>query len=114
MWDQAAHCSKANKQARLVERKVHFISDASNWEGAGQETCPTANSPSTGDQWGKSLHRQKAVGVEGGRGKATCRNSTVISISPLHIGLQWSDQHHLGCFKVWLNFSSRVHLFQFL
>ena len=26
----AAHCSKANKQARLVERKVCFISDASN------------------------------------------------------------------------------------
>ena len=29
-WDPAAHCSKANKQARLVERKVCFISDAGN------------------------------------------------------------------------------------
>ena len=27
----AACLSKANKQARLVERKVCFISDASNW-----------------------------------------------------------------------------------
>ena len=29
----AAHRSKANKQARLVERKVCFISDAGNWRG---------------------------------------------------------------------------------
>ena len=31
----AAHCSKANRQARLVERKVWFISDASNWGERG-------------------------------------------------------------------------------
>ena len=33
VWVPAAHCSKANKQARLVERKVCFISDADNWRG---------------------------------------------------------------------------------
>ena len=31
----ATHRSKANKQARLVERKVCFISDASIWCGEG-------------------------------------------------------------------------------
>ena len=31
VWDPAARCSKANKQAKLMERKVCFISDASIW-----------------------------------------------------------------------------------
>ena len=35
--DPAAHRSKANKQARLVERRVCFISDASNRAGEGKE-----------------------------------------------------------------------------
>ena len=30
-----AHWSKANKEARLVERKVCFISDAGNWGWGG-------------------------------------------------------------------------------
>jgi len=30
VWDLAALCSKANKQARLMTRKVCFISDAGN------------------------------------------------------------------------------------
>ena len=29
----AAHCPKANKQGRLVEKKVCFISDVSTWGG---------------------------------------------------------------------------------
>ena len=32
----AARCSKANKQARLVEREVCFISDAGHW-GRGED-----------------------------------------------------------------------------
>ena len=36
MRGPAANHSKASIQARLVERKVHFISDASNsWKGGG-------------------------------------------------------------------------------
>ena len=31
----AAHLSKTSKKARLVERKVCFILDASNWRGGG-------------------------------------------------------------------------------
>ena len=34
MGPSALH-SKANKQARLVERKICFISDAGNWRGDG-------------------------------------------------------------------------------
>ena len=40
----AACLSKANKQARLVERKVCFISDASNWWGR-VDTCFKGDSP---------------------------------------------------------------------
>ena len=43
-WGPAAHCSKANKETRLVERKVCFILDAGN-EGAGRmDSRPKANS----------------------------------------------------------------------
>ena len=34
-WGPAARGSKANKEARLVERKVCFISDAGNGGGWG-------------------------------------------------------------------------------
>ena len=51
-WGPAACCFKANKKARLVERKVCFILDAGNWlcwggEGPGwrADSCPKADSP---------------------------------------------------------------------
>ena len=37
-WDLGACHSKAVKEARLVERKVCFISDASNWGWSGGES----------------------------------------------------------------------------
>ena len=48
----AACCSKANKEAKLVERKVCFILEASNqvgWEW-GADFCPRLI-PSTDNQW---------------------------------------------------------------
>ena len=61
----AAHRPKANKQARLVKRKVCFISDAGSCEKG--QTCPKAHSflpPSPNRQsWGRG---------------ATCRSCTVI------------------------------------
>ena len=46
----AAGCSKAKRQARLVEGKVCFISDADSWVGSGWQRvvdiCPEADSPS--------------------------------------------------------------------
>ena len=47
MLGPTAPCSKAHKQARLVERKVCFISDAGDW-GLGSrvvDVCPNADSP---------------------------------------------------------------------
>ena len=47
VWVPAAHCSKANKQARLVERKVWFISGAGNCAGRVVDICPKANFPAS-------------------------------------------------------------------
>ena len=46
-WDLGACHSKAIKEARLVERKVCFILDASNWglEGRGADFYPKDNPP---------------------------------------------------------------------
>ena len=83
-WGPAAHRSKANEEASLVEWKVCFISKASSWDGGG----PT---PPNRQPVGKSFYRRR----EG----ATCRNSTVSSGRHLETGHRWSDQHHLDCFK---------------
>ena len=42
--DLAARSSKANKEARLVERKVCFVSEAATWEGRA-DSCPKTDSP---------------------------------------------------------------------
>ena len=64
----AAYLSKANKQARLVERKVCFISDASNWWGR-VDTCFKGDSPNPAwqaggesfcGQSGRGLHAETA------------------------------------------------------
>ena len=90
----AAQCSKANKGARLVERKVCFILDASNWGGWRRaDSCPKAISPPPRQSVGKSFYRWR----EG----AAWRNSTVSSDSHLEIGhavIWWSDQRHLDWF----------------
>ena len=49
-WGLAAHCSKANKEAKLAERKICFISDAGNKGGGGADSCPKATPP-TDNQW---------------------------------------------------------------
>ena len=59
--DLAAHCSKANKQVKLVERKICFISDGSNWRGRGDTHLSKGwlPLPSPGHQLGKNFYRQK-------------------------------------------------------
>ena len=71
--------SKADKQARLVGRKVSFISGAGSWDvvGAKGENMSKGQLPSTtGNKWGESFHRQKWWWGVGGEA-ATCRNSTL-------------------------------------
>ena len=53
---QAAHCSKANKEARLVEKKVCFILDTGN-QGGRADICPKADSlPPTLQLVGKNFY----------------------------------------------------------
>ena len=44
-WGLAAHCSKANKEARLVERKVCFILEAGNQQGRELDSRLKASCP---------------------------------------------------------------------
>ena len=44
-WGLALRYPKANKQARLVERKVYFISDVGNCGWGGVDVCLQADSP---------------------------------------------------------------------
>ena len=52
---------QSQNQARLVERKVCFISDASNWRKRMRRTdiYPKTNSPLPRESMGKSFYRQK-------------------------------------------------------
>ena len=79
----AAHHSKANKQARLVEKKLDFISDALLGSGEGGHLSK-GRPPPLANQWARAfLYRQKKG--------ATCRNSTDGCHSHHEIGHQWSD-----------------------
>ena len=89
-WGRAARRSKANKEARLVERKVCFVSDAGNQSGEGG-LLSKGRLPPTDSQWTRAF-------IDGGRG-LPAENSTVGSDSHLEIGHWWSDERHLDCFK---------------
>ena len=92
MWDMAACCLKANKQARLVESKVCFFSDSGNWQGGWWTSVQRPTAP-TGNHWGKSFYRQKW----GVRAVYAEQHSHLWqSSSNWH---WWSDQHHAGCFR---------------
>ena len=82
----AARCSKANKQTRLVEGKVCFISDGGNLAGGWMSVQRPA--PHHWQSVGKLFYRQ----TEG----ATFRNSMVSSDSHHQIGHQRSDLCYLG------------------
>ena len=82
-WGLSACRSEVSEEARLVERKVCFILDASTWGGGRMDLLITH---------GQSFYRQR----EG----ATCRNSTVSSDSHLETGHWWSDLCHLDGFSI--------------
>ena len=63
-------------------------------EGGGWQTSiqrPASRPPLPRQAGSESFYRQEWV--------VTCRNSTVILNSHLQIDHQWSDQHHLDCFR---------------
>ena len=99
---QAACRSKAHKEARLVERKVCFISDAGNWGRGMSVQRPTAPSWQAGSE---SSYRQRGQG-------GMCRN-TQSSLAVIFKSVT-SGLTSISSFQVQLIFSSRVHLSPFL
>ena len=70
-WDLAARCSKANKEARLVERKVCFISDVGNqrrWSALLPKTTPfpAETIPKTTPFPAETISGQDLLKAEGG------------------------------------------------
>ena len=64
-WGGGVSChSKTNKQARVVERKVCFISDASTWGRGGWWTFVQRLTPAH-DKQGVRAFRQRSGGREG-------------------------------------------------
>ena len=77
LWGLAAHCSKASKQARLMERKVALFQMPAT-RGEGWQTSvqrPTA----TADKQGvREFIDRQAQGMGVWVCGATCRNSTMV------------------------------------
>ena len=103
MWDMAACCLKANKQARLVESKVCFFSDSGKWQWGWWTSVQRPTAP-TGNHWGNSRSE--------GWGQYT-QNSTVISDSHLQIGIDGLTSIMLVVLDIVI-FNTRIHLFPFL
>ena len=53
-WDLAAHCSKANREASLVEKKISCNSDASN-QREKQVLVQRSTLPSSDNQWARAF-----------------------------------------------------------
>ena len=87
VWSLAAYRSKANKQARLVER-LYFRCRPLDGGAEGGGHLSKADFPSPGNQWGMNFYRQKS-----GLG------DYMQNLSHLQIGRRWSDRHHLGGFR---------------
>ena len=86
-----ACCSKAKKEAKLVERKVCFILDASNGVGGWGQTSVQRSTVPYWQPGGKSFYRQRE-GLH-----AETAQSALTGI--LKLVMRWSDQCHLDCFK---------------
>ena len=84
VWGPAAHHSKANKEARLVERKVCFISDVGNWGWRVADTCPKSNFAPAPDSG--SFYRQ-SIGRDGGLHAETAQSSLTVIFTLVVSGL---------------------------
>ena len=103
-WDLAAHCSKANREASLVERKISFSLDAGN-QREKQMLVQRPTLPSSNNQWarafierGRGLHAEIAQSAQTVSLKLVIGNLTSVFLIVL----------------IDLIFSARVNLFQFL
>ena len=105
----AAHHSKTKKRDKLVERKVCFLgwmltTGIVGWTTVqGEIPSPPGLLTCQWQSMGKSFYRWR----EG----APCRNT---SEGHLEIGHQWSEKHHLDCFRYSFPFQGWISLFPFI
>ena len=93
-WGLAAQCSKASEHARLVERKVCFISDASNC-GGGQTSVQRPDTPPRHTHTNKQGIRN-FIDRERGLHAETAQSALTFI---LKLVMWWSDKRHLDCFR---------------
>ena len=99
-WDPTACCLKAIKETRLLERKVHFIFDTGTWCGSREWYVPVQGLPlPTPPYLNPHPTDNQGVGAFIDRGRGLHAERAVSSDSHLEINHQWSDQHHLDCFR---------------
>ena len=96
-WNLPAHRSKANEEARLVEKKVCFISEASN-QGWGQTPVVQSQTYFTDNQWARAFKGAFQGWIGGRRGLYAETALSALTVI-LNSVIQWSDQHHLDCFE---------------
>ena len=101
----AAHLSKANRQSKLVERKVCFISDASRWCREEGGHLSKGWFPPSGSHWGKSFYRQTE-----GTYAETVQSVLTVIFKLIICGLTSMILVVLGT----VNLQFQVHLFPFL
>ena len=87
-WGLAAHHSRVKRPAWWKNFAILWRREAG---GEGEDACPKVDSPHA-----LTVSEQHLLKAREG---APCRNSTSNSEGHLEIGHQWSDQHHLDCFK---------------
>ena len=89
----SAHCSKANTQAMLMERKMGFTLNVGNWQGRVETSVQrTPHHPSR--PW--SFYRQKCRGCIQGLHAETAQSALTVIF---RLAIRWSDRHHLDCFR---------------
>ena len=94
----AARPSKANKEARLVEKKVSFISEAGNLWGRADSVQRLTPPPPTDNQWTRAFKGEFQGCTSRERGLQAETAQTALTVI-LKLVMQWSDQRHLDCFK---------------
>lgn len=105
MWDMAACCLKANKQARFVESKVCSFQILATGSGGGGHLSKGRLPPLATS--GARAYRQKW------RVRGVYAEHTVISDSHLQIGIDGLTSIMLVVLDIVI-FNSRIHLFPFL
>ena len=96
----AAHCSKANKQAMLMERKMCFTLNAGNWQGR-VETSVQRQTPQPPSQPRPASEARDFIDTSvGGARRAHMQEAAQSALTVIfRLDIGQSDRHHLDCFR---------------